>query len=201
MTSSRAIGVYQGLLRVYPRRFRDEYGPDMAQLFADQLRDEPAARVWARGLLDLAITVPARHLEAHVNRPPNPAVPLVFAAFSFAGLVLAILGGTNLGAAGFGLAVAVVTGVLAVASWRHTRTITGATRPATAHWWKLVLGGAGALSATVVTVNVTGEVPDGWWLPMVTSSPLSRRSPAGSSSASRTSPGIDSATRADGARL
>ena len=32
----------------------------MVLLFAEQLRDEPATRVWARGLIDLAITVPAR---------------------------------------------------------------------------------------------------------------------------------------------
>ena len=80
MNGTRAVGIYRGLLRVYPRRFRDEYRDDMALLFANQLRDEPAGRVWARVVIDLAITIPARHLEAHMNRPPNPTMPLVFAA-------------------------------------------------------------------------------------------------------------------------
>ncbi len=164
---SPAVGAYRRLLRLYPRAFRDEYGVDMALLFAHQLRDEPAVRVWARGLVDLAITVPARHLEAHVSRAPNPTVPIVLAAVSFAGLVLAVVGGTNLAAAAVGLAVAVVAGVLAVASWRQARTITGAPRQATAHWWKIALVGAGVLSAVVVGINVNGDLPDGWWWPMV----------------------------------
>ena len=166
MTSTRAVGIYRALIRFYPRPFRDEYGVDMALLFEAQLRAESAGRVWARGLVDLAISVPTQHLEAHVNRPPNPAIPTVFAAVSIAGLLMTGLGGTNLGMFGVGLAIAVVSGVLAVASWRRTRAITAA-RPASAHWWKLVAGGAGVFVATIVAVNVTGEVPEGWWLPMM----------------------------------
>jgi hypothetical protein len=166
VTNARAARIYRTLFRFYPRRFRDEYGLDMALLFESQLRDEPAGRVWARGLVDLAITVPTQHLEAHVNRPPNPVIPAVFAAVSIAGLAFTGLGGTNLGVFGLGLTVAVVSGVLAVASWRRTRAITDA-RPASAHWWKLVAGGAGVFVATIVAVNITGEVPEGWWLPMM----------------------------------
>lgn len=166
MSNARAVGIYRALLRFYPRRFRDEYGLDVALLFEAQLRDEPAARVWARGLLDLAITVPTQHLEAHVNRPPKPAIPAVFAVASVAGLTLAIVGGTNLGMFGIALAVGVVCGVFAVASWRRTRAITAA-RPASAHWWKLVAGGGGVFAATIVAVNATGEVSSRWWLPMM----------------------------------
>ncbi len=166
MSDPSAAGIYSGLLRFYPRRFRDEYGTDMALIFAQQLRDEPTSRVWTRGVVDLAITIPARHLEAHMNRPPNPAVPVVFAALSVTGLLVAVLGGSNLGMAGFGLAVAVVAGALAVASWRTTRAVTAA-RPASAHWWQVLLGGVGALATTIVVVNITGEVTDGWWLPMM----------------------------------
>lgn len=166
MNSSRAVGIYRGLLRVYPRRFRDEYRDDMALLFAEQLRDEPASRVWTRSLIDLTITIPARHLEAHMNRPPNPTVPVVFAALSVTGVVAAVLGGSNLGMAGFGLAVAVVAGVLTVASWRTTRAVT-AVRPASAHWWQVLLGGVGVLATTIVVLNIIGEVPEGWWVPMM----------------------------------
>lgn len=166
MNSSRAVGIYRCLLRVYPRRFRVEYRDDMALLFAEQLRNEPATRVWTRSLIDLAITIPARHLEARMNRPPNPTVPVVFAALSVTGVVAAVLGGSNLGMAGFGLAVAVVAGILAVASRRATRAVT-AVRPSSAHWWQVLLGGVGVLATTIVVLNVIGEVPEGWWLPMM----------------------------------
>ena len=67
MTGQRALGMYTALLRVYPRSFRDEYGQDMVLLFAQQLRDEPAARIWVRGVVDLAITTPSLHLEHHMK--------------------------------------------------------------------------------------------------------------------------------------
>lgn len=172
MSAPRAVGVYRAMLRLYPRRFRDEYGPDMALLFTHQLRDEPAARVWARGVVDLAITVPTRHLEAHMDRPPNPLVPVLFATavlfatVSVAGVFLAIVGGSSLGVLAVGLFVAVVAGALAVVAWRHTRPITAA-RPTTAHWWKFLTGGAGVLAAVIVVTTATGEVPEAMWLPMM----------------------------------
>lgn len=166
MNSPRAVRAYRALLRLYPRRFREEYGVDMALLFADQLRDEPAGRVWARGAVDLAITIPAQHLEAHMDPPPNPTVPVVFAALSVTGVVFALVAGSNLGLAGFGLAVVVVAGALAAASWRHSRTVTAA-RPGPSHWWKVLTAGVGVLTATIVLLNVVGEVSDVWWGPMM----------------------------------
>ncbi len=166
MNGPRTVRLYRGLLRCYPRRFRDEYRADMALLFADQLRDEPASRVWARGVVDLAITIPARHLEAHMDRPPNPVVPLVFAAITVTGIVFGIVVGPNVGIAAFGLVVAAVAGVLTVASWRHTRALTS-DRPATARWWQVLLGGAAMLTPTIIVLNVVGELPDAWWGPMM----------------------------------
>ena len=166
MTKERGVRVYRAMFQLYPRRFREEYGADMAWLFEDQLRDEWAGRVWGRALVDLALSVPTQHLEAHVTRPPNPVIPVTFAAVSVAGLVLAIVGGSNLVMFGAGVAIAIVLGALALASWRRNRAITAA-RPASAHWWKLVAGGVGVLATTAVVVNVTGEVPSGWWMPMM----------------------------------
>lgn len=166
MSAQPAIGVYRTLLRLYPRRFRDEYGPDMALLFADQLRDEPAARVWVRGMVDLAITVPTRHLEAHMNRPPTPVAPLLFVVVSLTGVCIAVIGGSSLGMLAVGLSVAAVAAALAAAAWRHTRPVAVA-RPATAHWWKFLTGGAGILVAVIVLTTATGEVDDSMWWPMV----------------------------------
>lgn len=166
MSTPPATGAYRALLRLYPRRFRDEYGPDMALLFADQLRDEPAARVWVRGMVDLAITVPTRHLEAHMNRPPTPVVVLLFVVVSLTGLCVAVIGGSSLGMLAVGLSVAAVAAALAAVAWRHTRPV-ALTRPATAHWWKFLTGGAGVLVAVVVLTTATGEVEDSMWWPMV----------------------------------
>ena len=61
--------VYCFLLRAYPKEFRHEYGPLMAQLFRDCLRAEGlrgsrigVARLWARLLLDIAQSAPKQHL-------------------------------------------------------------------------------------------------------------------------------------------
>jgi hypothetical protein len=161
-----SVRIYQGLLRCYPRRFRDEYGTDMALLFGEQLRDEPTARVWARGVVDLAITVPTIHLEAHMNKPANTTVPILYTALSAAGLVFALVVGSSLGLAAIGLTVAAVAGVLAVVSWRRTRA-SGGTRSASARWWQVLAAGAGVLAATIAVVNIVGEVSSGWWGPMV----------------------------------
>lgn len=166
MSDQRGMGMYRGLLWLYPRRFRDEYARDMALLFADQLDDEPAGRVWARGVVDLAITIPTRHLEAHMNRLPNPTTPLLFAALGVAGLLFGTLAGSNLGMLVIGLSVAAVAGALAVFAWRHTRAITSS-RPVTAHWWKFLAGGASVLAVVVVVTTATGEVVGSLWWPML----------------------------------
>ncbi len=101
-----------------------------------------------------------------MNRPPNPTVPVVLAAVSVSGLVLGIVGGSNLGMLGLGLAVAVIAGLLAFAAWRHTRAISAA-RPAAERWWQVLAAGVIVFATTIVVVNVTGEVPDGWWVPMM----------------------------------
>lgn len=101
-----------------------------------------------------------------MDQPPNPTVPVVFAALSVSGLILAMVGGSSLGMLMVGLAVAVVAGALAVAAWRHTRAISAA-QPATEHWWQVVLAGVMVLATTIVVVNVVGEVSDDLWLPMM----------------------------------
>lgn len=58
-----AVRVYRGLLSLYPREFRDEYGADMVQLLRDQYAAEPAWQVCACAALDLVITIPTQQLE------------------------------------------------------------------------------------------------------------------------------------------
>jgi hypothetical protein len=63
--------LYQYLLLAYPPAYRREYGPLMAQLFRDLLRDsrrQPKplwlARLWMRTLIEVVVTAVHEHLAA-----------------------------------------------------------------------------------------------------------------------------------------
>ncbi len=159
------VGAYRALLVLYPRRFRRDYAEDMVLMFAQQLRDESAWRVCSRAATDLALSVPTRYLELVMKTTTSPFLSTLFAALAVAGLVFAIAAGTNPGFALSGGAIGVIAAGLAVASYRRNRPLT---TPASANgWWKVGTTGAALFAALIVTVNVTGEVDDGWWFPMV----------------------------------
>lgn len=62
---SAAERAYRMLLRVFPARFRVEYGREMTQLFNDRRRDESArpVRFWAAMVTDIARSAPAIRME------------------------------------------------------------------------------------------------------------------------------------------
>ena len=68
------IRLYRFFLRLYPERFRDEFGDEMVELFADQLRDAKArgglsvVRLGWRTLRGLATTAPSERLEVRRTR-------------------------------------------------------------------------------------------------------------------------------------
>ena len=163
MKTRPALGIYRRLLWLYPRRFRDEFGPDMVQLVANQLRDEHALRVWSRVVVDLLITAPARQLEAHMHRRSTSSVPILFAAISAAGAGLMLIGGTSVGVLAFGAVVAAAAGAIAIVAWRQNATIAAAHLIAT-HWWKFLVGGAATLIGFAVMTTLTGELGDVTWL-------------------------------------
>lgn len=164
MNGPRSLSAYTALLRLYPRDFRAEYGNDMAQLFADQARDEPLPRVWIRSIADLAITLPTRHLETRMHRAPSTAVPLAFAFLSVAAMIFSVVTGTNAGVFAAGLLVALVSGVFAILAWRNVRGVATA-RSSAENWWKFLAGGAGALVAIIIVINLTGELREPFWFP------------------------------------
>lgn len=57
--------IYAWLLRLYPPRFREEYGEEILQLFRDRARDETGfsrrLRLWLDLVADLAISVPREY--------------------------------------------------------------------------------------------------------------------------------------------
>jgi hypothetical protein len=141
---------YRGLLHLYPRRFRHEYGDDMVLLLEDQLRDEGTARVVGRAALDLLLTVPTRHLEAHVNRSSTTVVVIVLVAL---GVVFAVVGGP------IGLAAGLASIAVALVTWRRSQPVVSTD----ARWWKLLGGGALLLATEIVVTTMTGELHNGLW--------------------------------------
>jgi len=152
---------YGLLLRLYPRDFREEYGEDMVQLLRNQLRDENARRVWARTVLDVALTVPSIRLEAHMSR--GTSAPVVYGTATVASIVLAVVAGTSVGVSVVGLAGVFLFGSLAFIAWRRSRAF-GSSPHADAHWWKYLAIGCVALAAVVVSANLAdGELSEGMW--------------------------------------
>ena len=163
----RTLGAYRLAVRLYPKRFLDEYRPDLVSLLADQLGDEPAWRVLTRSAVDLALTVPTRHLEAHMSRTPTTLVPLLFGAVALSAVVVGLVVGYPIVLLAC-LAVAVIAGALALLSAHRARPLTEP-RPTSRNWWKLLAAGATVLAALVAITTATGELPEGvWFVAMVT---------------------------------
>lgn len=145
---------YRLALHLYPRSFRREYGDDMVDLLHAQLRDEGTTRVAGRALADLLVTVPTRHLEAHMSRASTTTVIAALVALAGALAVVA-------GPAGVAAAVAVVA--VAGLTWSRSRPVVGDGN-GDGRWWKLLLGGAGLFVALIAVTTATGELPSGGWL-------------------------------------
>ena len=161
MNSERvAVRTYRALTRLYPRRFRDEYRADMVALFREQCRDEPAWRVVARAAADLAITIPMQYLEVNMRRAPSHLVPLTHVAIAAAGLLLAIVGGTNAATVLIGLGITLGAGTIGVLAWR--RSAPGETT-VTANWWKYLIAGPSLVAAVMLAAGAGVEA---WFLGM-----------------------------------
>ncbi len=152
--------LYHALLHLYPRPFRAEYGADMEQLLLDQLHDERAVVVTGRVIVDLAVTIPTQHLEAHM-RSPDRLVPFAYLVLAAAGLALAVLGGSEPAALVPGLLLAAGAGAIGLITWRHA----GAVRDSsvTAGWWKFLLAGPLLIGGVIVAAGVGVEA---WFLGM-----------------------------------
>jgi len=155
------MNTYGVLLRLYPRDFREEYGEDMAQLLRNQLRDESATRVWARTVLDVALTAPSIRLEAHMSR--GTSAPIVYGTAAAACLALAVVVGTSAGVSVIGFAGVFVFGGLAFIAWRRARVLEPSAH-ADAHWWKyLAVGCVGLALAIVSAATSDDELSEGMW--------------------------------------
>lgn len=153
--------LYGALLRLYPRSFRDAYGQDMALLLRDQLRDERAARVWGRTLLDLVLTVPPQHLEVLVSRPVSAAA--LYSGLGGAALLVAGVTLVTVGLSVPSLVVAAVLGSLGALAWRRSHALSGPRSRGHRGVAHLAAGGVG-LAVTLLSVRGAGELAAGPWV-------------------------------------
>jgi hypothetical protein len=153
------VRAYRRLLRLYPKRFRDEYGADLVQVLREQCRDEPAWRAAGRAALDLAIAVPTQQLEARMTRTPTSTTPLLYAVVAVAAALVALLAGTNVPTTIVALAVALAAGWVAAVGWARARPLREP--DATRNWWKFLLAGPCLIGAVIVA---SGLGVDAWML-------------------------------------
>lgn len=149
------VRLYGALVALYPSRFRAEYGADMVQLVRDQCNDEPTWRVCGRAVLDLTIAIPTQHMEAHMNRNPDHLVPLLYTAVAAAGVLLAIIGGTNTSMLIIGLCITLVAGAMSAVAWRRSGPIRAS--ETTGGWWKFVVAGPCIVAAVIVAAELGVE--------------------------------------------
>jgi hypothetical protein len=149
------MGVYRAPQRLYPRRFRAEYGDDMAALLRDQLRDEPPWRVCGRAVIDLAVTIPVQHVEVHMSRPRTPLFVLV-ATLMAAAAAFAFVDGL------LGLTIAFFGVTLAILIWRRERPARER-QSVVAKWWMFLGGGAGSLVVVIGAATAAGELSEPAW--------------------------------------
>lgn len=102
--------VYRSMVHLYPREFRDHYGDDLEQHFADLVTDRGARAAWTRAGVDLIVTVPRYRLERIMTEQHSATTLNVAITLLAAGGVLSVLTGV-----GPGLVLIVAAIVLAVA--------------------------------------------------------------------------------------
>jgi hypothetical protein len=149
------------MVRLYPRRFRNDYGTDMVRLFHDQRQDGRGARVYLRTTVDLILTIPNQHVEVHMNRNPTPALLLTYLTVAVAGIVVAAVGGSSTPALIVGAALAASGSALAIATWRRAAPFQGS--GLSAQWWKFVVAGPVLIGSVIVAAGLGVEA---WFLGM-----------------------------------
>ena len=91
---SAGATAYRRLLVLYPRSLREDYEEEMVLAYTD-LRRRDGRRVWARLLIDLAVSVPRTRLESVMSTIPSARTVVtveIAAALALSALALALLG-------------------------------------------------------------------------------------------------------------
>ena len=82
--------LFRALLYCYPAEFRQEYGTEMEQLFADRLKSEPLLRVWFEAVADVVFSAPKEHWHILVS-DVRYGTRVLSAAPSFTAIALLVI--------------------------------------------------------------------------------------------------------------
>ena len=164
---SAHVAVYRSLTRMYPHSFRQGYGTDLVALFADQIQDEPPARVWLRTLRDLSVSVPTQRLEVLVKRPSARLLTALSGLVAGTAALLALTLGSGPALPVF-LVVALLAGAVAVWSWQAVQPVP-ADVVVSGSWWKVLVAGPALAALTLGAMAVPWpdalDIGDGaYWL-------------------------------------
>ena len=96
-----------------------------------------------------------------MRRAPSRVVPLAYLAIVAAGLLLAILGGTNVATVIIGVGMALGAGTVGVLAWRRSAPVHDTTL--TANWWKYLVAGPCLI---VLVIIAAGAGVEAWFLGM-----------------------------------
>ena len=146
------VTAYRHITKLYPAPFRHEYGADLVTLFADQIDDESPARVWARTLRDLAVSVPTQCLEPYMKRLSTPFVTAGSGLVAVTAALLALVVGTGPAMPAF-FVVALFSGATAVWSWQANQPVRN-TQLAGRSWWKVLLAGPALAALTFIAMAI-----------------------------------------------
>lgn len=89
--------VYRSLVRLYPREFRQGYGEDLVQHFADLVTNRGARAAWTRTGVDLIVTIPRYRLENIMTEQHSATTLHLAITLLAAGGVLSLMTGLGPG--------------------------------------------------------------------------------------------------------
>ncbi len=142
---------YRALIRLYPRRFRREYGTAMAQLYTD-LERARAPHAFRRALGELALTIPYQYWEALMATTPMTRAAITAAFTAVIAITSIVIGATIVGL--------LVLLLLAWELYAVLRMRGSGIGPSSRTWWQFLLGGVGVFAAIFVIFALPW--PESW---------------------------------------
>lgn len=147
---------YRLLIRLYPRRFRDDFGDDLCQLFEDLVEERGRVGAWRISSIDLLVTLPRMHMERIMN--PNQTTRAIYLSI----VLLTITGMAGILTDLFPLALLLVVAVGVAVAQRSA--LSKAIRVPDAHLRRRRLRMSALLGATFIACYIVylATIGDSW---------------------------------------
>ncbi|MET0626980.1 MAG: hypothetical protein ABW033_00815 [Acidimicrobiia bacterium] len=145
-----SVRTYRAVTRVYPPKFRREYGEPMVQLFADRVRRDGGRRAWGSALRDVSISAPYQYWESLMNASPQTKLTVAAVLTGIAAIAFLLVGGAILGLV-----------LLLVLAWELYAILRmRGHRVSEQRWWKFA--GSGVALFAVLFIIFAMPWPEDW---------------------------------------